>query len=59
MAKKIKVHFCDRCGKPAMIGMYVEDLKKMVNVCEECLMELGAAETEEAKAQILDEMVGD
>lgn len=50
--KKVK---CSRCGKPAVIGFEIED--GIINACESCMMELGAAETSEEKDKILHEMM--
>lgn len=59
MKKKVETHYCDRCGEPAILGMYVEDRKKLVNVCERCMYALGSAKTEEEKSKILDEIIGE
>lgn len=49
--KKVK---CSRCGKPAIIGFEVEE--GIINACESCMIELGAAETSEEKDKIILEM---
>ena len=49
--KKVK---CSRCGKPAIIGFEVEE--GVINACESCMIELGAAETSEEKDKIILEM---
>ena len=49
--KKVK---CSRCGKQAVIGFEVEE--GIINACESCMIELGAAETSEDKDRIIREM---
>lgn len=49
--KKVK---CSRCGKPAIIGFEFEE--GIINACEKCMIELGAAETSEEKDKIILEM---